>query len=239
MAEGAFETFLMAHGVLAIFLVMLIKHLGAPVPVPSDIIMITAGVQAANGTLTLWEVLVAVEVAVLVGGTAQFWIIRRVGRQLLFRAGRFLGLTQERLDDVGARLKRRGALAVFIGLNIPIARAAVMPGAALAGLAYPPVAVAMISGTAIFYGWHMALGYLVGPSASDLLGRLDIPLWPVVLGLAALGLVAWLLLHRRRKAVAAPEDAVIARLHTWTEAACPGCLAATAIQRRTEVARQA
>ena len=232
--SGVLGSFLRDHGLLAIFVVMLLKHVGFPVPVPSDIITITAGVQVATGDFSLPELVVALGIAVIVGSTVQFLIVRSAGRPFLYRAGRFIGLTPQRLDKAGATLRERGALAVFIGLNVPGARAAVIPAAALAGLPYPSVAVALIAGATIFYGWHVALGYAVGPSATDLVERIDIPFWPIVLVLIVLGLIAWLLLRRRAKAAAAPEDSVVDRLHSWTEAACPGCVAATAIQRKME-----
>jgi len=69
--------FLSRYGLLAIFAVMLFKELGVPVPVPSDLIMITAGVQAGLGDLGLPELTLAIWVAMLVGGSAQFLIARR------------------------------------------------------------------------------------------------------------------------------------------------------------------
>jgi hypothetical protein len=54
--------------------------------------------------------------------------------------------------------------------------------------------------------------------------------------LIALGFVGWLLLRRRRKAGAGPENQATDRLRSWIEAACPGCLAATAIERSLEKA---
>jgi len=69
--------FLARYGLLAIFAVMLFKELGVPVPVPSDLIMITAGVQAGLGDLGLPELTLAIWVAMLVGGSAQFLIARR------------------------------------------------------------------------------------------------------------------------------------------------------------------
>lgn len=53
---------------------MLLKELG--VPVPSDLIMITAGVQAATGSYGLIELLLAIELATLVGGSLQFLMAR-------------------------------------------------------------------------------------------------------------------------------------------------------------------
>ena len=224
--------FLLRYGLLAILVVMVLKEVGIPVPVPSDLIMITAGVQAATGVYSLFELLIAIEAAMIVGGSIQFFLARGMGRAFIYRVGRFIGLTKERLDQAMTALQRRGALGVFLGLNIPGARAGIIPAAGLAGLAYPAFAPAMISGSSIFYGWHIALGYLVGPSATALLENLHLPTLPVIVGLAILGLIVWLFMGGRRKGGA---ESTVDIVHSWTEAACPACLAITAYQKlRTE-----
>jgi Uncharacterized membrane-associated protein len=224
--------FLLRYGLLAILVIMVLKEVGIPVPVPSDLIMITAGVQAATGVYSLFELLIAIEAAMIVGGSIQFFLARGMGRAFIYRVGRFIGLTQERLDQAMTALQRRGALGVFLGLNIPGARAGIIPAAGLAGLTYTAFAPAMISGSSIFYGWHIALGYIIGPSATALLENLHLPILPVVAGLAILGLIVWLFMRGRRKGAA---ESAVDVVHSWTEAACPACLAITAYQKlRTE-----
>src|SRR5262249_3480993 len=146
-----------------------------PVPIPSDLIMITAGVQAASGAYSLLQLFVLLEVAIFVGGSGQFWLARGAGRQFIYRFGRYVGLTPARLDRAMQVLQRRGVLAVFLGLNVPGARAGIIPAAGLAGMAYASFSSAMLGGSTVFYGWHIALGFIAGPSAMGLLGRLNLP----------------------------------------------------------------
>jgi LPXTG-motif cell wall-anchored protein len=176
------------------------------------------------------ELSLAIGGAILFGGSIQFFIARSAGREFIYRIGRFVGLTRERLDRAMALLQRRGATAVFFGLNIPGARAGITPAAGLARLPYPVFAPAMFGGSGIFYAWHIALGYLVGPSATELLEGLNLPLLPVVVGLAILGLLGWLFLRWRKRGQHGPEDSTLDRLHAWSEAACPACLALAALQ---------
>jgi membrane protein DedA with SNARE-associated domain len=225
--------FLAAYGLLAILVVMLLKEFGVTVPVPSDLIMITAGVQAATGVYSRLELFVAIEVAMLLGGSGQYWLVRGAGRQFVYRVGRLVGLTAQRLDRAMLALQRRGALAVFLGLNVPGARAGIIPAAGLANMPFATFTAAMLSGSTVFYGWHIALGYLVGPSATTLLEDLHLPLLPVMAALAGLGLAGWLLIRwrNRRRAGAAMPEPVLATVQRWSEAACPACLAITAAQR--------
>ncbi|MBI2911422.1 MAG: hypothetical protein HYY05_04710 [Chloroflexi bacterium] len=95
---AALGAFLAAYGLIAILVVMLLKEIGLPVPVPSDLIMITAGVQAATGSYGLLELVVAIEVAIVVGGSIHFLLVRGAGRAFVHRVGPYVGLTPARLE---------------------------------------------------------------------------------------------------------------------------------------------
>jgi len=211
-----------SYGVLVIFVVMLLKEIGVPVPVPSDLIMVGAGVQLAAGAYSPLELLVALAVAVAVGGSIQFFLARTAGRAVVYRLAAVAGIGAERLDRAVARLASGGPRAVFVGLNVPGARAAVIPAAGLARFAFPRFSVAAITGSLVFYGWHILLGYLVGPTATALLERYSMPLLVVLAILALAGLAAWLWMRRRAGAAA----------RSWADAACPACLAITALRPR-------
>jgi membrane protein DedA with SNARE-associated domain len=210
-----------SYGVLAIFVVMLLKEIGIPVPVPSDLIMVGAGVQIAAGAYSPVELFVALLVAVAIGGSIQFVLARTAGRAVVYRLAAMVGIGTELLDRAVARLASGGPRAVFIGLNVPGARAAVIPAAGLARLAFLRFTVAAITGSLLFYGWHILLGYLVGPVATELLERYSTPLLAALVILAFAGLVGWLWMRRRSGAAA----------RSWVDAACPACLAITAVGR--------
>ncbi|TMK24343.1 MAG: hypothetical protein E6G64_17505 [Actinobacteria bacterium] len=135
------------YGLAAIFVILLLKEIGIPVPIPSDLLMIGAGAQAALGEYGIGELAVAVAVAVTVGVTLQFVLFRSFGRAVLERAGGRLGLSPERRAAVETRLRAGGARAVFVGLNVPGARAAVVAVAGLAALPLASFAPAAIAGT--------------------------------------------------------------------------------------------
>ncbi|MGH2473428.1 MAG: DedA family protein [Candidatus Limnocylindria bacterium] len=210
------------YGVLAIFVVMILKEIGIPIPVPSDLIMVGAGVQIAAGAYSPLELLVALAVAIAIGGSIQFLLARTAGRAVVYRLAAMVGIGAERLDRAVARLASGGPRAVLIGLNVPGARAAVIPAAGLARLAFLRFTVAAITGSLVFYGWHILLGYLVGPVATELLERYSTPLLAALVILALAGLGGWLWMRRRSGTAA----------RSWVDAACPACLAITALGPR-------
>ncbi|MBI4219033.1 MAG: hypothetical protein HY682_02740, partial [Chloroflexi bacterium] len=148
----------------------------------------------------------------------------------LYRYGRFLGLTRERLDGVTALFRRRGTLAVFLSLNVPGARAGAVAGAGLAGLSYRRFVPALIAGSTVFYAWHVALGYAIGPAAETAIANLNFRLAAGVIGLGVVGLFGWILVRRLRTRSRDGKQLEAASLRSWSEAACPGCLAATALR---------
>ncbi|MSP12894.1 MAG: DedA family protein [Chloroflexi bacterium] len=223
---------MLATGLLTIVIVMLVKEMGIPIPVPSDLIMITAGIQVATGTINLVELIVFLELAIFLGGSLQFLLVRSAGRAFVYRAGKYVGLSPARLDRAGDMLRKRGPAAIFLGLNLPGARAGIIPAAGLAGLTYRSFAPAMLSGSSLFHGWHIALGFLVGPPAVSILAQLHVPIVPVVLLLAVVGLAGWLILRRRKGVSSDTAD----RLHAWTEASCPVCLAIAALEQMKQPA---
>lgn len=200
---------------------MLLKEAGVPVPIPSDLLIITAGVQAATGVFPLLELLLGLELAVVLGSSLQFFVVRGAGRRMVYRVLGSVGLSAGRLDALAGRLRHRGGTAIFMGLNLPGARAGMVAAAGIAGLPYAVFGPAMAAGSSVYYGWHIGLGYIAGPAALALLEGVRIPVLPVLIGLVLLGLACWLLMRRRGTAT---------RLRAFTEAACPACLIASALQ---------
>ena len=214
------SSFSATYGVLAIFVVMLLKEIGVPIPVPSDLLVVGAGVQLATGAYSAVALLLALAIAVFVGASIQYLLARSAGRAVVYRLAAMVGLRAEMLDRAVARLAAGGSRAVFLGLNIPGARAAVIPAAGLAKLGFVRFALATLAGSLVFYGWHVALGYLAGPAAAALIERYSLGVIAVLVLLALAGLGVWLWMRRRGGG-----------LRAWTEAACPACLAITAARR--------
>jgi membrane protein DedA with SNARE-associated domain len=219
----AFETFLETYGVAAACLIMLVKASGVPIPIPGDVILLATAARAAEGKVVLWLAFTALLAAILAGSLLQFLLARGPARRLIAHYGSRIGLTNDRIERVGARMRQTGPLGIGLGVLTPGVRSAVIPACGLTGM---PLA-AFLPGLAIGCAVDLALHFGIGYAGSGLLAMLVAPSpLLVVVALAALGLAAWLLLARRRGARAA--DAIAA----WNQATCPVCLAVGAIVPR-------
>ncbi len=223
--------FLAAYGLLAVFLIILVKEMGLPVPIPSDLLLFGAGAQAATGMYELPSLFLAIVVATLLGASAQFLFIRGAGRKLVYRFGPRVGLSARRLDEGATALRRRGILALFLGLNTPGARAGLIAAAGVADMKYAHFLPGLLTGAGFFCAWHLALGYVAGPAVAEWLGSTPLVIPLVITALAAVGLVVWLALRRR----GVSGDTTREQLLAWTEAACPACLAINVVQTVTAV----
>jgi membrane protein DedA with SNARE-associated domain len=205
------EMFLNGYGVAAACVVMLVKAIGVPIPIPGDVILLAMAARAAEGKVVLGWAFGALLVAIVVGGLLQFLLARGPGRQFVLRYGSRLGLTEARLEKVALRMRQGGPLAISLGVLTPGVRSAVIPACGLAGMPLPTFLAGLAIGSAVDLTLHFAVGYA---------GSSLITASPLVVAalMAIVGLGAWLYLARRRGATTAQA------LNAWTQATCPVCL---------------
>ena len=226
------DLFLIHYGLAAVFLIMLIKTMGVPLPIPGDLMILTAAVRVAQGKLVGWQVFFAILLALLLGGLIQFVLARGPGRGLLSRFGRYVGLTKPRIDTAAEKIRKGGVPSLTVAILIPGVRGAGIVASGLADLALPRFLIGLVLGSLLFLSLHFFLGYL-GGSALSVIGRV-LPLPTVlilVLALLVIVYVLWVIAIRRQKATRAELEAMqteqhdAAALEVWHEGMCPVCLA--------------
>lgn len=231
--------FLETYGLLAIFSIMLLKEIGIPVPIPADLIMLGAAASAAAGKFDAQGGWIAAFVVILIpmflGGIVQFGLAKGPGRALVYRIGKYIGLTQARLDKAMSAVRKGGTTAVTIGLTTPGVRIATVPASGLADLSLGVFLPGLILGSAFFLGWHFALGYLGGLLLA-LLSLSPLVLVGILVGVIVLGIVGWRIARRRSRGKADEIGAGEAYLE-WADASCPACIAIALAQQRVELAR--
>ncbi len=221
---NSLDLFLVQYGLAAIFVLLLIKTIGIPIPIPADLIILTAAARVAQGKLNVWQTFIAILVALVIGGLIQFLLARGPGRGLLYRFGRYIGLTSPRLDAASARVKKGGALSISIAILVPGVRGAAIAASGLADMPLRVFLPGLIVGSFLFLGLHFFLGYL-GGSLFSIVGRV-LPLsWIALLVLMLLVSIfaVWVVVRRRRKT--SLPDVEGTSLELWHEGICPVCLA--------------
>jgi len=186
---------LVKHSFVAILLAVVIEELGLPSPIPTDLMIVFAGTTAGGSVPLLALFFVALTLASALGGSGLYAIVRRGGRPLVDRFGRYVHLGPEQLARAEALLARGGWWSIALGRAIPGVRYATVIACGLLKVSFPRYVTAHIVGSSVYIAVFLALGAVFGPA---ILERIHLPvhalrlLWllPLAVGLPFL-IVRW------------------------------------------------
>ena len=173
----------------------MIEELGVPMPIPTDVLIVFAGAGVGWSVPRLGLFLVIITLASAVGASGLYAIVRRGGRPLVERFGRYVHLGPEQLARSEALLARGGWSAIAIGRAIPGLRYATVVACGLFEVPYLRFLTAHLAGSSVYVAVFLALGAVFGP---EILDRIHVPalalrlLWllPLAVGLPIL-VVRW------------------------------------------------
>jgi membrane protein DedA with SNARE-associated domain len=192
-------TFTASHGLLSAAAIQFLKSAGVPLPAPAWLFGVLLGVQAREGTISIWLAWVALTMASVLGASLLFAFARWISPADLLRYGRFVGLTEERLLRAEVELNERGQLAIFVARLFPGLGLAIVVVCAVLELPFrkflPPVTAAALTYTGVW----LALGFMFGPAVIDTLEQIVLPVGLLVRVTAIAILLVWLV--RARKSV--------------------------------------
>src|SRR5579864_4135609 len=178
----ATSSFLDRHGLLAAFVFLLIEEAGVPVPVPGDVLMLILGVHARRDSTVfplfnadVINAVLATWLGTMIGSSFLYFVSRRAGRGLVYRYGRFIRLTPERLDAAEQWLKKHGSRAVFLGRLVPGLRIVTAVACGVFEVPFRAFFPAMSLGALLYILVYTLLGYYLGPPVLDLLEKIHIP----------------------------------------------------------------
>jgi membrane protein DedA with SNARE-associated domain len=178
------------YGYAVVFFGVLLENSG--LPVPGETALLAGAALAHYGRLSLPRVILTAIAGAILGDNLGFFAGRRLGRGLIERHGRRIGLTRLRLDQFNRFFTRHGPKTVFIARFITGLR---VFGAVLAGashLGWPTFLFYNATG-AIAWATAIALaGYALGESwdrLERLVGRSGLVALVIVAGIAAIAIV--------------------------------------------------
>ena len=199
---------LQRHSLIAILIAVLLEELGIPMPIPTDLLIVFAGVRVAGSTnaIALWFLLL--NIASAVGASGLYLIVRRGGRPLIERYGRYVHLGPGQVDRAERLLGRGGWWSIAIGRAIPGLRYLTVIACGLFKVPYLRFLTAHIVGSSIYIGLFLALGALFGPKVAEYLHlpALELRLiWLLALALGLPVLLAWICYRGHASYNAAPS----------------------------------
>jgi membrane protein DedA with SNARE-associated domain len=137
--------------------------------------MLVLGVHAREGIVPLWQAIAVTWLGTIIGSSALYWVSRMAGRDLVYRYGRFIRLTPERLDTAEQWLKRHGSRAVFLGRLVPGLRIVTAVACGVFEVPFTIFFPAMSVGALLYICVYTLLGYFLGPPVLRILEAIHIP----------------------------------------------------------------
>lgn len=187
-----------AWGYLGAFLGMALES--ACIPIPSEVTLPLAGFLAWRGKVDPFLAFGAALSGCALGATASYLLGRLGGRPLVRRLGKYILLTEHRLQMAEKWFSKWGAWTVLVGRWITGIRAVVSIPAGLFGLPYPKFLAFTLLGYGAWCAGGIWLGYALGENwtvIADFLARLDV--WALgLLGAALFGLAVFVALKKWR-----------------------------------------
>lgn len=146
----------------ALFIILLLKALG--IPLPGESVLLLGGFLASGtgNTLTVAGAITASTVGTFGGSMVAYAIGRRWGNQVLLAVGHPFRLTKERLDRYNAGLRRHGGLYVTFSRFVPVARLLVPYWSGAAGIDPVKSALCTLTGGAVWCATFILLGCAAG-----------------------------------------------------------------------------
>lgn len=189
-----------SSGYLGIFILMTIES--SFLPLPSEIVMLPAGVLAREGKLSLTGIIVAGTAGSLAGALVNYILALAVGRSFLQRYGKYLLISEEHLHKVDRLWDRYGEVMTFVGRLLPVVRHLISIPAGFARMNLFRFCLWTTLGAALWVAILAVAGYLLGEKAKELWEEQKIPITLGLLVLSAV-VIGVFLLRRWKKSVSA------------------------------------
>ena len=195
-------TYLGHYGYWAILLLVMVEDFG--IPVPGETILIAAAIYAGAGRLNVVAVGLVGFIAAVIGDNIGFAIGHFGGRALALRWGKYIFLTEERLDKAEVFFARHGGKIIVVARFIEGLRQANGIIAGIAGMRWLRFLAFNALGAALWVGTWVSLGYLAGNHITTIYHGITQYSYYVLIAVVVL-LVAYIIwrLRRRRKVVPA------------------------------------
>ncbi len=187
-----------AFGYPGIFLLMAME--GSVFPMPSELVIPRAGYLAHQGKMSLAAVIAVGTAGSLAGAYLNYVVSRHLGRPLLLRYGRYLGISEKRFARAEEFFLEHGEISTFVGRLLPGVRHLISIPAGISGMSHGRFALYTTLGSGLWVTILAGIGYGIGEE-EELLRHYRYEALSVVLACCVLltAVYVWRHLVRRRR----------------------------------------
>ncbi|HEY3653028.1 MAG TPA: DedA family protein [Streptosporangiaceae bacterium] len=195
------------YGLWAIGLLITLEDFG--IPVPGETILIAGAIFAGAGRINIVALGAVAFVAAVTGDNIGFAIGHFGGRALALRFGKYVFLTEERLNKAEAFFDRRGSIVITFARFVEGLRQANGIIAGITGMHWLRFVIFNAIGAALWVGTWVTIGYFAGNNITTVYHYITLYSYYVLAGLVVLivGYIVWRRRRRRRRAAASAPAA--------------------------------
>ena len=178
-------------------------------PIPSEVILPSAGFAAASGSMGLVSAIVWATIGSVVGALALYVLGAWFGRARFYSLASKIPFVKEAdIERAEAWFVRRGPLAVLLGRVVPVVRSLISIPAGIERMKLLPFTMYTAIGSALWNSVLIGAGYALGANwaiVEEWISRYQL----IVFGLAGIALIVWMV--RKWTVRRSRESAVKAR----------------------------
>jgi membrane protein DedA with SNARE-associated domain len=151
------------YGLIIIFWFLFLQEIGAPTPLPNEVVLIFSGYLAYSGFFILLEIIVIAFTADILAATFLYVIFHFLGKLFLNKKPKWFSISKKQMRKMAHTINQQGWKGIFIGRLTPFIRGytAVICGVLHVKPSHYFFTIVITSSIwAVFY---IAIGYLAAP----------------------------------------------------------------------------
>ena len=181
-------------GYLGIFIGMFLES--TFVPIPSEIIMLPAGIAASAGKFNLYLVIFVGVVGNLFGAIFNYYLAIYCGRPILLKIGKYFFVKEKTILGIEKFFNKHGSMSTFTGRLIPGVRHYISLPAGIARMHFGKFCFYTTLGSTIWVTILTYLGFLIGDNREMLKDYLHITIIACLTFCLLLGLIYYVFTKR-------------------------------------------
>jgi membrane protein DedA with SNARE-associated domain len=190
--------FIMQYGYIALYALLAAGIVG--LPIPDETLMTFAGsLTTANGPLSYTGTFIAAFSGTMTGMCVSYTLGHRVGKPFLYKFGKWIKLTPNRIERGECWFKKYGLWAVCFGYFVPGVRHFTCYLAGVSGVSMWRYLLFAGSGALVWCVFFLTLGHFIGENIESLLHLIHKYFGFSILIIIAIALIGVILFLRFRK----------------------------------------
>lgn len=166
-------------------------------PVPSEIPMIAIGIQSANGTMNpIIGILIGL-LGIFIGTSINYAIGYYIGDAFVEKYGKYFFIKKASYHHAQELFQKDADFYTFFGRLVPVVRHLISIPAGMAHMPYLRFITLSLSGSAIWLGILVTLGYFIGDN-QELIHQYTLG---ITITIIVVGGIVWYIQHRRKHTV--------------------------------------